>query len=293
MKCHPLAVILFFLGFMCIVLINDNPLLSILYLVYISLFLSGEIGYKKMLKNMKAAFWTILSIIIINPLVSRGGSHVLYRGIRLPLVGRLIITLEGICFGMHMSIKLMAIYLLFFLTYELSDQDDMFSFFSRYAYKLTLLLSFSLNMAHRLVGEVQRVKEVMMMRGLQFHNKSILKRIKAYYPLLKVILISSLEGSIERAESLYSKGYGKQQPTRYKGKKLSLLDGIVMTYMLLLVGMTLWARHKGLQYFRFYPHMTGISLESLKYIGLLGLLLLTNLIIIWRRQRWKLLQYKI
>jgi len=215
MKLHPVTVIIFTLVLLFIVLVYSNPLYLISVLIFfISIIMLLE--YKEKLKMiLRFSFFTIALIIIINPLVSNAGHTILLKIPKILFLGPTRVTLEATLYGLNMALKFICIILLFLIYDILTDKDEMFGFFSRYLNRLTLTISITTNVIHRLIIDISRIKEVMKLRGVNFNRKNLLKRTKAYYPIIKVVFISTLEGSLNRAESLFSRQYGKKKRTSY------------------------------------------------------------------------------
>ncbi|MBP2026580.1 energy-coupling factor transport system permease protein [Acetoanaerobium pronyense] len=179
--------------------------------IILNLFLIGFFFVFKEKEKFKEvllfSLFSSLIIIIINPLVNQGGNTELFKITGIPIIGRIRVTLEAIIFGLVMSMKLFGMMMIFSIYGFLVDKDDSFSFFSRLAGKSALTVSMSIHVIHRLKKDVIRIKDVMELRGVKFNETSLRGKIKAYTPLLKVILISSLEGALIRAEALSSRGF--------------------------------------------------------------------------------------
>ncbi|WP_139380245.1 energy-coupling factor transporter transmembrane component T [Maledivibacter halophilus] len=248
---------------------------------------------KRLLDTLKITGYTAFFIIIVNPLVSKGGSLIIYKGIDLPVIGEIVITVEAIAFGAVMAIKLISIGMVFVLYSIINNPDDSFSFFSKYAHRLTLTLSMTTNIIHRLKLEVLRVKEVMILRGANFKGKKFIKKIKSYYPILKVILISSLEGSLNRAEALYSKGYGKRKRTMYSELRITGIDFIINTLNIIFIGIFIYGVSSQKAIYNFYPRLGKLNIEDILYLIILTAPILLILIIMGRYRNWKSSKYRI
>jgi len=220
-------------------------------------------------------------ILLINPLFSKSGKTVLYKGPYIPLLGKIKITTEALAFGATMGLKLICIVFIFFLYSILTDRDDTFVFFSKYAHKMTLMLSMANNIFHRLMLDIKRVKEVMILRGVRFEQKNLWKRIQAYYPILNVILISALEGSIDRAEALYSKQYGTQKRTFYESLQMKRIDHILNSIHLLLFILFVLSILKGYGDYQFYPSLQAFQKRDLFFLTAVNISLWMHLVMIW------------
>ncbi|MEW9124060.1 MAG: energy-coupling factor transporter transmembrane component T [Thermotaleaceae bacterium] len=293
MKVHPFTMIVFQLVLICMILFYMHPLyvLSILCFVLAMICVLGKLDSAK--KTIAFSLYNALLVLMINPLVSQTGKTILYRSPRIPLVGRIKITGEALAYGANMGVKLICIFLIFTLFGMLTDRDEVFGFFSKYAHKLTLTLSLTVNIIHRLKNELQRVRDVMILRGVDFQGKRITNKIKAYYPVLKVILISALEGSMDRAEALYSRGYGIHRRTSYVKVRMEILDYFLLAINLLLLFLLGYGMILGRGSYLFYPELMPFRLEDLKYLVFVDFVLVISLFMIWGSKRWKFLKYRI
>lgn len=280
MAIHP-AILIFFSSIMFLFLvIYSNPLvlLSIaIFLIAIGIQLDKK---EELIQLLRWSGITMAFIILINPIVSNVGNTVLIRINHVFIIGQIKITLESILYGINMGIKFLSISLLFFCYGILVDQDDAFTFFSKYFSKLTLTVSMTVNIIHRLRLEIIRVKDVMILRGVSFDEKNLIKRMKAYYSLIKVIFITALEGSFNRAEALEARKYGKYKRTSYKENKIRKKDYrfLFITILLLLFGSLGIIFDLGK--FNFYPRLSTIKEYDIYFIiGLNCLLFLYFMLI--------------
>lgn len=295
-KIHPFTMILFssILFFMTLVYSHPLYILSILiFIVLTMLFLEEEKLLKQTIKyGLLMSVW----IIMINPLVSQSGRTILFKSPRLSLIAKLKltlqlkITLESLAYGGNMALKLFCILLIFSFFSVMTNPDENFSFFSKYAHKFTLTLSMSTNIIHRLKLEIMRVKDVMVLRGVNFKEKNLIKRVKAYYPILKVIFISSLEGALDRAESLYARGYGKGVRTSYSQIKMKRIDYLIHgmnLILLLLLGMSIAC---DVGFVNFYPTFKGFGREDMIFLIYLDIALVVAMLFMRGCKKWKFLR---
>jgi energy-coupling factor transport system permease protein len=173
-------------------------------------------------------------------------------------------------YGLNMAIKFVCIVLLFVVYDVLTDKDQVFGFFSKHLNRLTLTISITTNIIHRLIIDISRIKEVMQLRGVNFNEKNLFKRIKSYYPIIKVVFISTLEGSLDRAESLFSRHYGKSERTSYykmlfRKSDYKFLGVTVIIFILFIIG--------GLNqygYYNFYPELSPFRIKETLYLLLIN-----------------------
>lgn len=292
-KIHPFTLILFSLNLLISILFYNHPFyISFIVIILIINILTMNEKHK-LLNALKISGYTALLILIINPIVSNEGSLVIYNGMHLPIIGNFKITVEGVLFGVVMGAKLIAIAMIFVLYSIINDTDDTFSFFSKYAHRLTLTLSMTTNIIHRLKLEILRVKDVMILRGANLNEKGILKKIKSYYPILKIILISSLEGSLNRAEALYSKGYGTAKRTMYSKLEITKMDFVINGLSIIFIGLLIYGVTLKKSRYNFYPRLTAFDIKDILYFTILTVPIILGLLVMWGCKKWKFLKYKI
>lgn len=292
MRRHPVTMISFLTILFFMILLYNNPVYILSILAFLSVLTSIVKDNKKLSNMMRYCLYNVLIIMIINPLLSREGQTVLFQSHRIPIIGRIKITGEALAYGANMGLKLACIVLVFVIYGMMTHKDDTFSFFSKFAHKLTLTFSLTVNIIHRLKVETTRVKEVMEMRGVNFSEKKIKKRVEAYYPLLKVVFISALEGSIDRAEALHSRGYGKYKRTNYVQIKMSLPDYflLMISAMLFLFMLSGMVNHVG--NYSFYPSLQRLSTSDFIWLSILDFIFIITLLYVWGCRHWKLLKCK-
>lgn len=292
-KTHPFTMILLSMILFFMTLVYSHPL----YIASILVFVIGSILFlgegERLKSTVKYGLYTAIMVMIINPLVSHSGSSIIYKSPKIPVLGKIKITWEAVAFGSNMALKLFCIVLIFLFYSVMTDRDETFSFLSKYAHKLTLTLSMTTNIIHRLKLEIMRVKDVMILRGVNFNEKNLRKRIKSYYPILKVIFISSLEGSLDRAESLYSRGYGKGVRTSYSQVKIKKIDYLFHGINLILLFLLGYGIFLHVGSFQFYPVLQAFEYKDLIFLIFIDVTLLIAIFLIWGCKRWKFLKYKI
>lgn len=292
-KLHPFTMILFCIILFFMTLMYNHPLyiLSILIFIIVSIFILGE--GKKLKTTIKYGLYTAVLIMIVNPLVNQNGRNIIYKSGKIPIIGKIKITQEALAYGGDMALKLICILLIFLFYGLMTDRDETFSFFSKYAHRLTLTLSMTTNIIHRLRLEIMRVKDTMILRGVDFQEKKLLKRMKAYYPIIKIIFISSLEGSLDRAESLYSRGYGKGVRTSYSQIKIKTIDYLFHGINLILLFLFIYGTFLYNGLVKFYPTFKGFDFKDIVYLIYIDITLCVATLLIWGCRRWKFLKYKI
>lgn len=228
MTLHPIVGLINIIVQIIFILLSQNIVdIFIIFIINISIYLI----YKK-LDILKRTFiyliYLCLPIILINPLISQMGNIVLFKSIRLPVVGKIIITYEALMYGIYMAFQLSCVILIIGAFGIMTNKDNNFNFFSRFLRKFTLTISLTVNIIHKLKIDIVRIKEVLTFRGIDFNSKNLVKRIHAFYYLFKIILIESLEGAFDRAKALYLKGFSAKKRTYYKKIEFGIPDILII-----------------------------------------------------------------
>jgi len=291
-KLYPANAIVLLVVLIAASLLVSHPLYAALLVLVLS-FSVAAFGGAGELKGL-LRFWIVtgVMILIINPLVSTQGVNVLFRTV-LPIVGRIRVTVESLAFAGLMVLRLFSMVLVIKLFGLSIDRDDFFGYLSRYMNKLVLTMSMTVNVIHRLRVEIHRVSEVMAMRGLDLKSGGLVRRIKAYYPMIKVVLISSLEGSVNRAEALYSRGYGKGKRSFYREIEMTGRDRIHMFVLCVYIFVLALGIARGWLGFGYFPSISPKGDFSAAYFALhaasLGTLIeMTRRCSAWKFSAWKI-----
>ncbi len=217
----------------------------------------------------------------------------LYNGPRIPVIGKLRITLEAIAYGGGMGIRLLVIISVFCLFTYTVQPDKFMKLFSRFGNKTVFVVILSIRLFPLMISDYQRIMEVQRCRGVRFSQGKWTKRLRNMLPITSVLLLSSLERSFLQAESMYARGYGCGKRTVYNKDLWRTRDTIiaVMTSFGLAVG--IYAYIAGYGSYVYYP-----ELAAMKWTDLIALLViaagLTGPVLLnWGWKKWPKLRLKI
>ncbi|MGF7060352.1 energy-coupling factor transporter transmembrane component T [Brassicibacter mesophilus] len=281
---HPFTVLFHTITLLLMVLVYNHPLYIVSMLVYLILIFMLSGNKDKLLQILKYSLYMFVLILIINPLASSHGMTIIYKSCRLPVIGKIKITLEAIFFGVNMGLKLIIIMLIFKIYDVFIDRDIVFNLFLKYFNRLAITISMTINIIHRLKLDILRVKDVMILRGANLKQKNIFNKIKVHYPILKTILISSLEGSLDRAEALYSKGYGKKiKRSNYYKIDIKWFDSILNVSTLIIIIAFSHSLISQNAIYRYYPIVQSVDFLDISLLFLCGSFIIYAALIWW----WK------
>lgn len=200
----------------------------------------------------------MLLIIIINLLFSRAGTSLLWEttlwgSFNLPF------TWEALTYGGLMALRLLIIVSTCTSFFTLLSPARMLHLMSVFGQRWALTFNLTLRLLPLMMEEHGRITEVQRCRGVENSAGSLVARIKSVLPSLSILLLSSLERSVEMAESMYSRGYGSGPRTSYHQEVwtwASTLAGFNLAGVLAISGLALI---KGWGSYSIYPTLTTIN----------------------------------
>lgn len=214
-----------------------------------------------------------LLIMIINPLVIHAGETLLWIGLELPFMGRLEISLEAICYGAAMGIRLMTLLLIFCLYQAMVNPDRLLGYMARLAYKSGLMLAMATRLFPVVVRDLANAREVQELRGVNFNSGHLPTRVKKYAWIFRAVLVSTLEGSFQTAEAMQARAFGSGPHSCYRRDSRRPRDLLCLLASSLALLMLVYAKIQGYCDFNYYPRL-GNLWENAPLAICLGLILL-------------------
>lgn len=268
-----------------------------LYLITIFLALNVVIMsagiLEEWLSYLKFSLILILIIILVNMLFVHAGSTVLWRGPRLPFFGTVRITLEALCYGIGMGVRLLLMMGAFCLLNYAVHPDLLLKTLGGGRSKIMLALSISLRLLPIIADDFVRITEAQRCRGVEFKESSLRQRIRKYIPVLNTVLLSSLERSFQLAESLQSRGYGVPGRTCYRQVLWRPRDYLVITMIVLGLIYAIVLVLTGWTGYIYYPKLQTIKGTEILMAVSLALFFLFPALLDWGWQKCPFLRSKI
>ncbi|NLI12073.1 energy-coupling factor transporter transmembrane component T [Pelotomaculum propionicicum] len=250
---HPAAVLAYLFVLLLLSLLYDNPIYLLSLLLLLVLLIKGVDGMEAWEGFFKAGVFLMLVVMIVNPLVIRAGATIIWHGPVLPFLGRLDISMEAVYFGAVSGLRLLVIMSIFCLYNLMVNPDNMLNLFSGAAGKSVLLVALATRMFPTMVRDLKRIKEVLQFRGVDFDEGGLWERVKKYSGLYNVMLLSSLEDSMEIAESMQARAYGSGRRSVYSRNLLRPRDYLSIGGSLLALSAATWGLLNGCGRYSFYP----------------------------------------
>ncbi len=253
---NPVASLLLMGTLAASALLLENPL-------YVALICAGAFAlvyaaetWKECRAYLRIGLVVALFIAVLNPLVNNQGAHVIVYGPRIPLWGRLDITLEAVLYGLSSASRVFTVIMVFGLASVIVNPDDLLGMFSRFSSRSSLSAALAVRLYPSMVCEAREIREAQMVRGARLKGGGGLSRAKAYMPMLLSLFQGSLDRAASIAESMSARGFGSGGRTRLKRHLFRARDAIVIAISLAVLGVVLATVIAGRSAYSFFPTLT-------------------------------------
>jgi energy-coupling factor transport system permease protein len=180
------------------------------------------------------ALSTSLSVFLLSPLLWVEGSHQLWSGPTLPVLGQLDVTAEELRIAALNGLRLAAIALAFAAYALLLDHDRLVSA-AGFARRSALGVALATRLVPTLERDAVGLAEAIRGRGLE------LSGLRAHARLLSPLVAGSLERASSLAEAMEARGFGRSGATRAPRPPWCLVDRLaVAACPVLVVAGVLW-----------------------------------------------------
>ncbi|MQL51922.1 energy-coupling factor transporter transmembrane protein EcfT [Desulfofundulus thermobenzoicus] len=250
---HPATVLVYLLVLLILSLIYDHPLYLLALFLLLALLIREVDGLDAWEGFLKAGVFLMLVVMMVNPLVIRAGKTIIWHGPAVPFLGKLDISMEAVYFGAASSLRLLVIISIFCLYNLMINPDKILNLFSGVAGKSVLVMTLATRLFPTMVRDLQRIREVQQLRGVDFDTGNLWQRAKKYSGLYNVLLLSSLEGAMEIAESMQARAFGSGRRSVYSRNILRPRDFFCLGGSLLALLAAVWGLRYGYGRYSFYP----------------------------------------
>jgi energy-coupling factor transport system permease protein len=252
---HPLSGLAYLSTLLVLALVFNHPLYLAGLLLVLGLAIWAAKGLAVWENYLKIGLAMMGLIMLINPLMTRAGGTIIWYGPLIPVFGRLTISLEAIYYGVAMSIRLLDIISVFCLYNLIVHPDQVLNLFSRFASKSTLVISLATRMFPVMAARLEDIKGVQQTRGVDLSKGSRKEIAKKYFSLINNLLISSLEDSLEIAESMQARAFGSGPRSCYRRNLWRPRDTLCLSGSAVALGAGIWGLHHGFSVYNYYPQM--------------------------------------
>jgi energy-coupling factor transport system permease protein len=178
--------------------------------------------------------FTAGSLFVLTPFVESVGSHVLWAGPHVPVLGYLDVTREELSYAAVQAGRLAAVSLAFAVYALLLDHDRLVRS-ARFARRSVLAVALATRLVPTLERDAAGMVEALRGRGVAVAGA------RAYARLASPLLAGSLERGLDLAEAMEARGYGRPGATRAPGPRWGPLDlGALAAAAALVAAGVLW-----------------------------------------------------
>lgn len=266
---NTIALIVYLIGMLAFISAANNPVVQAVFFFSVCILIT--ISDKKALKNalILSAFIGI-PVMLINPLVNSRGATVLLRISEVPAFGDIKVTFEALIFSLSMALKLINTVLAFVFFNLCAQPDRIFNLIAALAPRSAITASLTAKMVPDMIESTKRISEIQMTRGVELNSKNLFKRISTGWSFIKILLLSSLEGSWQTAEALESKGYGFSRRKIYIKEVFGLKDLLIILAGLMGFSFIFINDFKILLAYKFFPGLSLLNNYGIKEYLMLG-----------------------
>jgi energy-coupling factor transport system permease protein len=175
-----------------------------------------------------------LVLFLVSPLVAAYGGIVYWDGPSVPVIGRLDVTSEELSEALFQGLRLAAVGLAFAAYALLLDQDRLLLAGGRLR-RSVLAVALATRLVPTLERDAAGFVEALRGRGVAVEG------LRGRARLLSPLVAGSLERSLNLAESMEARGFGRAGRTRAPSPPWSALDRVALLgALVVLVGGVLW-----------------------------------------------------
>lgn len=280
-KFHPAVCFLFFVFEITVTLVFINPCYSAVSFAAAVLYCLRLCGGGRLLSLLKFTLPLILLAAVFNMLFCRYGQTVLFSA------GAVDFSLEPLVYGACLGVMLAAVIIWFTAYSEIITSDKFTALFGGFAPNTVLLFSMVLRFIPLMVKTQRELEEGQ--RGLGNETKGLKNTIRRFSALVSI----SLERSIETADTMRARGFGKNKRAHFSPYAFRAGDGVLACVFTLLFAAQAAAYFTGAFAFEYKSRLeiSGFSPPALILWACLCVLPLA--LDLWEDIKWRLLKSKI
>ena len=175
-----------------------------------------------------------LALFVLTPFVAHIGTHIVWSGPELPVLGQLDVTGEELESGLFQALRLAAVGLAFAAYALLLDHDRLVQS-AGFARRSVLAVGLATRLVPTLERDARGLVEALRGRGVDASG------VRGRARLLSPLLAGSLERGLNLAEAMEARGFGRPGRTRVPRPPWTRLDRAALALSPLLVAIgALW-----------------------------------------------------
>ncbi|MFY9118966.1 MAG: energy-coupling factor transporter transmembrane component T [Syntrophomonadaceae bacterium] len=261
------------LGLLLLALMFNHPIYLLSLLVAIVVIMMASDTLSNWWAYLRMAIPLVIFIVLLNVLFSRAGSTLIFPnpmgagGYTLPF------TWEALAYGGSMALRLLVIISACASFFALVSPAKTLRLLGLFGQRWAFTFNLSLRLIPLMLEEYHRIAEVQRCRGVEWTSGGLLERIKSFLPICSVLLLTSLERSVEMAESMYGRGFGSGKRSNYYRETWQNKDTLVLLNLLALGILSGAVMVLGWGEYSYYPQLTAIDWMEMGPVPIIWLLL--------------------
>jgi energy-coupling factor transport system permease protein len=277
-RLNPSCMLAWLIGVVILSLIFEDPVyLTLLFLSTLPVVALAKVT-GRWLSFMKFTLFLCLMIVALNTLFSFSGEHVIWGApFQIPLIGCPAITLEGIIFGVGMSIRLAAIISAFAILTLTVHPDDLMAQLvkMKIPYKPVLVMSLSTRFFPTLLRDVDTLADVQRSRGVELDKGNVFKKVRNRAPMVVALLSNSLERAVQVAEAMEARAFGTDKKrSLYKRVKMRGRDYLLLASAVSPMIFGILMRFLNYGSYQYYPTLQQLNISGIEVGAMIILSLL-------------------
>jgi len=167
------------------------------------------------------AFVSGVALAVVTPFVATIGSHPIWTGPTVPVLGQLDVTTEELHNGIFQGLRLVAVSLAFAAYALLLDHDRLVQA-AGFARRSVLAIALATRLVPTLERDASGLVEALRGRGVEVTG------VRGRARLLSPLLAGSLERAMNLAEAMEARGYGRPGATRAPRPAWGLVERLAL-----------------------------------------------------------------
>ncbi|MDP4119121.1 MAG: energy-coupling factor transporter transmembrane component T [Bacillota bacterium] len=172
------------------------------------------------------------------------------------------LTLESIVYGFAAAIMIMTVIFWFSCHNKIMTGDKFVYLFGRLVPSLSLILSMVLRFVPRFKEQMRVVNKAQKGIGRSVRNGNLIRRAENGMGIFSAVVTWALENSIETADSMKSRGFGRGARTAYSIYKAGKSDVAAFVWMLFLTFYIAVGAGIGSLHYVYYPKMLPLTVDG-------------------------------
>jgi energy-coupling factor transport system permease protein len=198
-----------------------DRLTSVVVIVFLLLVICLRAPAERRRMYLLGAFVSGLAVVLVTPFVETIGSHPLWTGPTVPVLGQLDITSEELRNGLFQGLRLTAVALAFAAYALLLDHDRLVQS-AGFARRSVLAIALATRLVPTLERDASGLVEALRGRGVEVTG------LRGRARLLSPLLGGSLERAMNLAEAMEARGYGRRGATRAPRPKWGMAERLAL-----------------------------------------------------------------